>query len=275
MSRSLHVGAVAYDPKVVSIWEGLARYLRSEGRLPVDVALFLSYPAQVDALLEGRIDLAWNTNLAYLQSETWSQGACRPVCMRDTDLGWTSKIFAPQGGPVRTLSDLRGRTLALGSSDSGHAAILPTHFLAREGLRERREYQSIRFDPDLGKHGDTGTSELEVLKAVMDGRADAGVVGSPFWTRVASQELVPPGSLLEVWTSPSFSHCMFTARPGLEPDRIRSFAEALEAMSFDNPEHRKILEAEGLRSWVPPHTEGYDDPRTAATEQSFFVRPTR
>jgi TPP-dependent pyruvate/acetoin dehydrogenase alpha subunit len=33
MQTSLWIGAVAYDPKVVTIWEGMRSYLRSEGEL--------------------------------------------------------------------------------------------------------------------------------------------------------------------------------------------------------------------------------------------------
>ena len=125
-------------------------------RFRVEVVLYLSYEAQVAALLAGRIDIAWNTNLAYLQSEHLSHGRCRPLAMRDTDREWWTEIVARKGGPVRQLSDLRGKRLALGSRDSGHAAILPVHFLAEAGLVEGRDYQSVRFNTDLGKHGDTG-----------------------------------------------------------------------------------------------------------------------
>jgi ABC-type phosphate/phosphonate transport system substrate-binding protein len=52
--------------------------------------------------------------------------------MRDTDLGWMTVMVSASGGPLSGLPDLKGRTLALGSRDSGHAAILPVHFLERE-----------------------------------------------------------------------------------------------------------------------------------------------
>ena len=131
MRRTIWLGAVAYDPKVVTIWEGMRRYFVEEAKLPVEVLLFQSYEAQVQALLSPpndptpRIDIAWNTNLAFLQAEEWSSNRCRPIAMRDTDLGWMTKIVAVSGGPVTALADLKGRTLALGSRDSGHAAILP------------------------------------------------------------------------------------------------------------------------------------------------------
>jgi ABC-type phosphate/phosphonate transport system substrate-binding protein len=275
--RTIWLGAVAYDPKVVTIWEGMRRYFHDEARLPVEVVLFQTYEAQVRALVGGgagvpAIDIAWNTNLAYLQAVEWSGGRSTPIAMRDTDRGWTTKIVALAGGPVRSIEDLSGRTLALGSRDSGHAAILPVHFLAERGLREGVDYEALRFDTDVGKHGDTGTSEVDVLRAVLDGRADAGAVGSPFWNGVQDGRLVPPGALAEIWSSPPYHHCMFTARPGLEPELVERFARVLYGMSFDNPAHRAVLEAEGLRAWVPADTSGYDSLRAACHQQGLFRR---
>ena len=276
MNKTIWLGAVAYDPKVVTIWEGMRRYFHEEANLPVEVVLFQSYEAQVLALLAQsgevvpRIDIAWNTNLAFLQSDEWSDHACRPIAMRDTDLGWMTKIVSVNGGPVSTLDDLRGRTLAVGSRDSGHAAILPIHFLEKQGLHEGRDYRALRFNSDVGKHGDTGTSEVEVVRAVLDGRADAGAIGSPFWNTVRSEHLVPEGGLREIWSSPAYNHCMFTARPDLDREQERRFVEALSAMSYDNPRHRAILDAEGLQRWLPPHLDGYAALREAASEQGFF-----
>ena len=279
MTRTIWVGAVAYDPKVVSIWEGMRRYFHEEAHLAVEVVLFQSYEAQVSALLAApddpapRIDIGWNTNLAYLQAEAWSQHRCRPIAMRDTDVGWTTKIVAVSGGPVGRPADLRNRVLALGSRDSGHAAILPVHFLEREGLVEGRDYRPLRFNSDVGKHGDTGTSEAEVVRAVLDGRAEAGAIGSPFWQALREQRLVPEGALVEIWTSEPYNHCMFTARPDLDPALERRFADALAGMSYDNPGHRPVLEAEGLKRWLTPQLDGYDALRQASARQGFFKRP--
>src|SRR3977135_3506567 len=211
MSRTIWVGAVAYDPKVVTIWEGMRRYFHEEAHLPIEVVLFQSYEAEVRALRAGpgegvpRINIAWNTTLAYLQADEWSGHACRAIAMRDTDLGWMTKIVAVTGGPISTLADLKNRTLALGSRDSGHAAILPVHFLEQQGMREGRDYRTLRFDNDVGKHGDPGTSEVEVVPAVLAGRADAGAIGSPFWNTVRRERLVPDASLHEIWSRPAYN----------------------------------------------------------------------
>jgi phosphonate transport system substrate-binding protein len=279
MNETIWVGAVAYDPKVVTIWEGMRRYFHEEAHLPVEIVLFQNYEAQVMALLaQGgepvpRIDIAWNTNLAYLQADEWSAHACRAVAMRDTDLGWMTKIVAATGGPISRIEDFKNRTLALGSRDSGHAAILPVHFLEQLGMHEGKDYRTLRFDSDVGKHGDTGTSEVEVVRAVLDGRADAGAIGSPFWNTIRNERLVPESALREIWSSAPYNHCMFTARPELDPERVRQFAEALSRMSYDNPVHRSILDAEGLQRWLPPHVDGYAALRQAAAQQGFFDQP--
>ena len=254
----------------------MRRYFHEEAGLSVEVVLFQSYEAQVSALLEPLgervpyIDIAWNTNLAYLQADAWSGQRCRPIAMRDTDIGWMTKIVAATGGSVTTLADLRGRTLALGSRDSGHAAILPVYFLEKEGLQEGKDYRALRFNSDVGKHGDTGASEVEVVRAILDGRAEPGQSVVRSGKQCKAERLVPQGALTEIWTSPPYNHCMFTARPDLDPALQQRFAEALSGMSYDNPKHRAVLEAEGLQRWVEPQLDGYESLAQASARQGFF-----
>ena len=84
------------------------------------------------------------------------------------------------------------------------------------------------------------TSEVEVVRAVLDGRADAGVIGSPFWNTVRNERLAPEGALREIWSSPACNHCMFMARPDFDHEQEHRFAEALSAISYDDPVHRPI-----------------------------------
>jgi ABC-type phosphate/phosphonate transport system substrate-binding protein len=66
---------------------------------------------------------------------------------------------------------------------------------------------------------------------------------------------------------------MFTARPDLDREAGRRFADALSRMNYDNPSHRAVLDAEGLRRWVAPHLDGYGSLREAAAQQGFFCCP--
>ena len=56
----LLLGAVAYDPKVVTIWEGFKDYFARQG-LRMDYVLYSNYERQVEALINGHIHVAWNS----------------------------------------------------------------------------------------------------------------------------------------------------------------------------------------------------------------------
>lgn len=150
MEKPILMGAVAYDPRVVPIWEGMREYFREVG------------------------------------------GA---------DSG------------ISSLSDIRGKRLALGSADSAQAAFLPIHYLQEVGVEPTRECTLLRFDVDVGKHGDTGTSELDVLRALSDVRADAGALAETTWRAQVAKGKVDPSRIRPIWTSPGYCHCNFTV-PG-------------------------------------------------------------
>ncbi len=264
------VGAVVYDPKVVPIWEGIREYF-GDARVGMDFVLFSNYEAQVDALLAGRIDIGWNTNLAYVRTYLATGGQCRVLAMRDTDVAFFTTLIGRKG-EVEEVADLKGKRLALGSADSAQGAIMPVHYLTHEGLDLDGDVELVRFNSDVGKHGDTGQSERDALGAVIDGRADAAAIGLGSWDVFVRSGDVPPGRLQPFWTSPAYSHCNFTAMPTLETARADAWVAHLRAMSWDIPEHRRILELEGLRGWVAPELDGYRDVFDAVEEQGISAR---
>lgn len=263
------VGAVAYDPKAVTIWEAIRDLFRGRPHA-LDFVLFSNYEAQVEALFKEHIDVAWNTPVAWVKAKKRSNGRARPLAMRDTDVGFTTKLIARKGAGVAGPRDLRGKTLALGSRDSAQAAILPVQFLRREGLVEGRDVKTLRFDIDVGKHGDTGTSELEVLKAIVERRADAGAVGDSTWAMLLAAGAVDKGAVQAVWTSPPYCHCNFTALDTLDDELARSFVEGLLAMDYEDPAVRKMMDLEGLKRWVPGRTEGYELLEEAMRDQGLL-----
>jgi len=269
MSKPLIVGAVAYTPNVVTIWEGMRDYFAG-GPAEMDFILFSNYGRQVDSLQEGTIDLAWNTNLAWVRTVAQTDGACRALAMRDTDTVYQTVFVTRTGSDLKGLESLRGKRLALGSKDSAQAAILPVHYLRQAGL-EDDAVELLRINSDVGKHGDTGRSELDALRAVLDERADAAAIGINTWEAIGREELMP-GAFVSLWESPTYSHCNFTAMPSLSEERVQPWVEQLLAMDWDNPEHQPILEMEGLRQWVPPKLDGYASLFDAVADQKISAR---
>lgn len=263
--NTILLGAVAYDVKVVSIWEGIREHFQRECA-PMDFVLFSNYERQVQSLLEGFIDVAWNTPLAHVRVRQQTQRKSLSLGMRDSDRDFRARVIVRKDAGIRSLKDLEGKTLAVGSRDSTQARILPLYFLRQEGVDLGR-VGILAFDTDVGKHGDTGTSELDVLEALRDGRAQAGTVGDLIWVMEQSAGHVDANLIESFWTTPPFDHCMFDALPSLPAEKVDAFKRTLFAMRWDNPEHRRLLELEGLKEWLPPREEGYQSLEAALAEQ--------
>jgi ABC-type phosphate/phosphonate transport system substrate-binding protein len=264
-NNTILLGAVAYDPKVVTIWEGIREHFKEQG-VPMDFALFSNYERQVEELLKGHIDVAWNTPLAHVRVRQRTGNESLSLGMRDSDRDFHAKVIVRRDSGIKSLKDLEGKTLAVGSADSTQARILPLYFLAKEGVDLGR-VKVLAFDTDLGKHGDTGSSEIDVLKALQEGRAEAGTSGDLVWVNEQAAGHIDSNLIEVLWTTPGFDHCMFDALPSLAGEKVESFKRALFAMKWDNPRHRQLLELEGLREWLSPRESGYESLEEALREQ--------
>lgn len=259
--ETILLGAVAYDAKVVTIWEGIREHFHNEGA-PMDFVLFSNYERQVELLLKGHIDLAWNTPLAHVQVRQQTDNTSLSLGMRDSDRDFHARVLVRTDAGIKELKDLEGKTLAVGSRDSTQARILPLHFLREAGV-DLEKVNIIKFDTDVGKHGDTGTSEMDVLEALSDGRADAGTIGDLIWVNEQAAGHVDANLIQSLWTTPPFDHCMFDALTNLDTGKIERFNKALFGMKWDVPEHRRLLELEGLKVWMPPRENGYESLQAA------------
>ena len=140
--ETILLGAVAYDPKVVTIWEGIRGHFQEQG-VRMDFALFSNYERQVEELLKGHIDVAWNTPLAHVRVRQRTRGESLSLGMRDSDRDFRAKVLSRRATGIKSLKGLEGKTLAVGSADSTQARILPLYFLAKVGVdlsRRRRAH---------------------------------------------------------------------------------------------------------------------------------------
>lgn len=247
------VGAVVYHPKVRDIWSEFMGWFGEQG-FAIEPRYFDSYEAQIDALLAGDLDTAWNTNLAYVQTLARAPHA-QAIAMRDTDVGWRSLLIVPEDSAAQSVADLRGQRVGFGDADSPQAQILPAHALRAEGIDPSRDFVATRLDRDLGKHGDTGGAELAQLARLRAGELDACVMSSVLWD--ATSRLGDTSGLRVVWESPAFHHCCFTVLSD-EPGH-REFARLLFAMDSADPRLCEPMELEFVNEWVPFDPSGYAD----------------
>src|SRR5260221_327433 len=64
----IKLGAVAYAPKVITIWEGFKAYFIERGYY-FDYVLYSNYESLTEALIAGDVHLAWNSPLAFVRAD--------------------------------------------------------------------------------------------------------------------------------------------------------------------------------------------------------------
>ena len=265
----LRIGAVAYDPKVVTIWEGIKEYFAKHG-VEIDYVLYSTYDAQVNANLSGVVDVAWNSPLAWVKSQIASRRACRAIAMRDSDRDLTTKIIVRSNSTLSALTDLKGKTLAVGASDSPQATLIPLGMVAESGLDLRRDCRVLYHNVMVGKHGDHVGGERDAAKALASGAADAACVLDANYAVFINEGTLDPGTTRVLVTTAPFDHCNFTTRGDLPAHRVKPFLDTLLGMSFHDPEIRVLMEMEGLKKWLPARTSGYAQLESAVERFNFY-----
>lgn len=281
--KTIILGAVAYDPKVVGIWDIIRDYSNEYG-CKLDYVLFSNYERQVDSLLKGHIDIAWNTNVAWIRTLNATDNKAKAIAMRDTDTAWTTKFITKKDSKINSLNDLKGKRVGVGSADSSQATIMAIYYLNKNGLNIKEsninnskvdsEYVNIiRYNSDLGKHGDTGKSEWDVLEGIKNGSLDAGTIGSNTWIRILEEGLYPDGELVSFYTSPEFCHCNFSVMPKIDTEISNNFVNMLMSQQKENPIIKKMMAMEGLNEWIitgEKELKGYDTLYEAMREQKLL-----
>jgi phosphonate transport system substrate-binding protein len=275
-ANGLVLGAVAYDPKVVTIWDGFRAWLRGQD-LDFDYVLYSNYERQVEELIAGRIDVAWNSPLAWVRARRLAAAhevALTPVTMRDTDRDLHSLVVVRTDDPAGSLAGLRGRVVGTGAVDSPQATLLPLSLLRAVGLRPEADTSVRRFDVGVGLHGDHIGGERDAARALFAtdpaGRVDAACLIDSNLLLFAREGILPAGSVRVLARTQPYDHCTMTAGPAAGEAAVTRFAQLLLSMDYADPELRPLLDLEGLKQWLPPRQSGYAQLERAVEESGFY-----
>ena len=269
---ALRMGAVAYAPKVVTIWEGFKAWFAQQG-FAFDYVLYSNYEAQVEAQFAGTIDIAWNSPLAWVRADRLARSrgqAVQAVAMRNTDRDLRSVVVVLADGPLKACADLRGKTVGVGAIDSPQATLIPLHHLRRAGLVGGSDFTVRRFDVLGGKHGDHIGGEREAALALLAGEIDACCMIDGNHMAFALDGTLPAGSTRIIDRTEPFDHCNFTTSPDAPQAAVDRFVELLLSMRWDDPQVRPLLELEGLSEWLPGRTSGYAQLELGVDEAGFY-----
>jgi ABC-type phosphate/phosphonate transport system substrate-binding protein len=269
---ALVMGAVAYDPKVVTIWDGFRHWLRGRG-LDFDYVLYSNYERQVEELLSGRIDAAWNSPLAWIRAQRLGAGAGVPLhalTMRDSDRDLTSVIVVRADSGIAGVADLAGKVVATGAIDSPQSTLIPLSYLRAAGLEPGHNFDVRRFDVGVGLHGDHIGGERDAARALVAGEVDAACMIDGNHLVFGAEGTLPAGATAVIGQTDRYDHCNMTVRADGPWEAIAQFNELLLGMSYSDAEVRPLLDLEGLKAWEEGRTSGYGLLDAAVSETGFY-----
>jgi ABC-type phosphate/phosphonate transport system substrate-binding protein len=266
------MGAVAYDPKVVTIWDGFRRWF-AEQQFDFDYVLYSNYERQVEDLVAGRIDAAWNSPLAWVRTARLAaaQGReARALTMRDTDCDLTSVVVVRAESPYQRVADLRGTTIATGAVDSPQATLIPLLLLRDAGLDPRTDATIRRYDVGVGLHGDHVGGERDAARALAAGEVEAACMIDANHLQFTNEGMLPSGGTRIIGQTRPYDHCNMTVTSSGPTDALARFDDLLRAMDYGDAAVRSLLDLEGLRRWVPGRTSGYAQLERAVDDTAFY-----
>ena len=232
----------------------LGEYLSKETGMKVEFTPVTDYASVVEALATKKIDLAWLGGMTYLQAKLRTNGAAIPIIQRAEDEKFTSVFIVPANSNLKTLSELKGKTIAFGSPSSTSGHLMPRYFLMQAGINPDTDFKNVAFD---GAHDAT-------VAFVGSGRADVGALNSSVWEKL--NEAKNPNALKSkvLMTTPPYYNYNWTVRGDLDPALVKKITDAFLKLDASNPAQKELMDLQRASKYIPTKSSNYDGLEKAA-----------
>ena len=241
MPDPLRVGVLPDQTRerLEAIYTPLVRYLGETLHVRAELTIPASYEDLGERFHRRELDLAFFGGATFIAAERRDGAA--PLVARTIDLHFTSIVIARQGIDGSFPDDFRGRSFVFGprASTSGH--LMPRHFFAELPLTPEAFFKSVAY---LENHD-------AVIAAVLEGRADMGVVNGPVLRRRMAEGAVDPERFRQVWESPPYPDYVWAVQAALPTEISLRLQEAFLGLDAANPEQARILDALGTAAYLP------------------------
>jgi len=240
---------------LLSTGEEFAKALTKLSGIPVRVTVASDYAAVIEALRNRTADLAFVHPVGYVLA---SREAKATIMVRNLWHGkssFTSRIYVRRESGLKTLEDLRGKTMAFIDPASSSGYTYPMVLLIQRGLVKDRDPKSFFREVLFAGAHDAG------MRALLNGHVDA----LASFDMAREQYLKDPAErerIIYIAETPEIPEAGVAARAGLDPATFGKVREAL--LQIRAPAYaellRRLYEIDGF---APADDRDYDPVRAA------------
>jgi phosphonate transport system substrate-binding protein len=235
--------------------EEFGRVLTKLTGIPVRVTVASDYAAVIEALRNRTADLAFVHPGGYVLA---SREAKATIVVRNLWHGkssFTSRIFVRKDGGIKSVEELRGRTIAFVDPASSSGYIYPMVLLIQKGLVKNRDPKT--FFKEVVFSGAHDASMRALLNGHVDAIASFDLAREQYLKDPAERE-----RLVFVAETPEIPEAGICARAGLDPATLSKIRAAL--LQIRAPEYAELLKhLYEIDGFAPAADRDYDPVRAA------------
>lgn len=246
-------GVEPYDTaaRLVPIYEKIGKLISDKVGCPVQVFLATGYNAEIEAMRNGKLDLAEFGPLGYVLAHQVAKAEAvaafggadgKPVTY------WASIVTYPSSG-IKTTAEIRGHSFAFSDAASTSGHLFPAYGLAKAGV-----------DPDKDIKAIYAGSHTASFEAIYNHKVDAGELNSEQLQSATQRGHYKDGDLVFLWKSDPIPTDPYAARgdlPAAFKTKLTNAVQHIDLMSLDAAD-RKILVGAGITQIVPQGDHPYD-----------------
>ena len=235
-------------------FEPLGKYLEARLGMKVEWTPVTDYAAAVETLVNKKIDLAWFGGFTFVQSSVRSGGKTLPLVQREEDAAFKSVFITSADTGIKTLEDLKGKTLSFGSQSSTSGHLMPRSVLLGAKVDPDKDLKRVSFS---GAHDAT-------IAAVASGKVDAGALNISVWNKFVEDKKVDTAAVKVFFTTPPYYDYNWTVHADMPVALRDKITQAFLDLSPATPQGAEILKLQRAAKFVPTQVENYNGIKAAA-----------
>ena len=265
----LNIAFVSYanPQQVARDSEGVTKYLQTHLGVPVKGFVTLDYGSAIEAMRNGKADLAFVDPLAFMMAH--EQMAARPLLIEIYGSGeptYHSCIWVRKDSGLKQLSELRGRSIAFADQVDMSGHLMPRDVFVRAGLLSAKRIEGEFFKQIYFAGGDE-----QAMRAMFNGFTDAAGVSQYAINLLRGEERDQIKALATSIESPAH---LLMARPGLADELTDRIKQVLLALDKTNPADKAMLDKlYGVQGYAEAGLGNFQEIARVAASYGFVKKP--